>query len=230
MLIKEVKMNNQIQGVIFDNDGIISDTQKIHAQIESDLLRYFGVDLSSDDITHQFAGVRTSEFMKTLLNNAGVLFEINHVMQQKRLNMTRFIEEGTVNAIPGVVALIKMFFKKGLKLGVGSASPFDLVSVIHRKLNLAQYFSSVVCGDQVEQRKPHPETFLKCASAIGIAPENCVVFEDGLSAIVAAKSASMRCIALATHLTYRECTDAGTDLVVDSFENCNQKIIIDFFG
>lgn len=105
----------------------------------------------------------------------------------------------------------------GFLVAVGSAA--DDVKV---QCNLAcigvnpDVFSAVVTASEVTRKKPDPEIFLKCAAKCGVDPCNCLVFEDAVSGVQAAKAGGMRCVAITTSFDRQTLLDAGADAVVDA--------------
>lgn len=215
-------------GVIFDMDGVISDTQGIHARIESEILEGYGIILTPDEITQRFAGVRTRDFLESLLTEAGVDVDMDYVMRRKWDEMNKAVLSSGVHEIDGVRDLLICLAWEKCMMSVGSASPFAFVGTVISTLDLLDFFTVMVGGDQVVKGKPDPETFLICAQAMRFDPDECFVIEDGLSGMIAAKEAGMKCIALATHVSHEKCDEVGVDLVVDSFTGENQVRIIEF--
>jgi beta-phosphoglucomutase-like phosphatase (HAD superfamily) len=72
-----------IKAIIFDMDGVISDTQKLHSRVESELLSRFDINITSDEITQRYSGVKTKEFILNLLSAKGAEFDINALMVEK---------------------------------------------------------------------------------------------------------------------------------------------------
>ena len=87
---------------------------------------------------------------------------------------------------------------KGIKMAIGSAAMRQNVNFILDHLNLHQYFDAIVSADDVILSKPHPETFLKAATLLNTAPQDCLVFEDSPKGIQAAQKANMDCFVLTT--------------------------------
>lgn len=184
-----------IKGIIFDMDGVISDTQKLHSLVECELLNRHGIDITPDEITGKYAGVRTKEFFDILLKQCGQEYDLEELIKEKWIKMEKLTAE-SVDEIPGSINLIKMFHKNGLPLAVASASNLKYVQSVLGALGISDYFHSLVSGDMVSKGKPDPEIFLLAASKINIRPENCLVIEDGISGMIAAKSANIRCVGL----------------------------------
>ncbi len=180
-------------------DGVISDTQKLHAKVESRILAEFGIVLSPEEITMRYAGVRTREFLSDLLNKQGAAYDIEALLKEKWAAMEKAAQE-EVEEIPGSVALITDLRERGIPLAVASASNLEYVRTVLQKLGVFENFQAVVTGDMVQKGKPDPESFLLAAEKLGVAPEDCLVIEDGISGMEAAKRASMCCIGLVENL------------------------------
>mgnify|MGYP003394854081 CR=1 FL=1 len=188
-----------IKGVIFDMDGVISDTQKQHAFIEADILSRYGIIISPEEITRQYAGVNTKKIFHELLKDQTIKYDVDELMEEKWNKITALADE-SVEAINGSIELIKSFHTAGFKLAVASASNLKYVEKVIDSLAVRNYFDFLVGGDMVTNGKPDPESFLLAASKIGIEPEYCLVIEDGRSGMTAAKVAGMKCIGLVQNI------------------------------
>lgn len=184
-----------IHAVIFDMDGVISDTQKLHAAVESKLLARFGIDLSPEEISRRYAGVKTKEFFSQLLEEKKINFAIDQLLDEK-WNEMETLARDKVDAIPGSIALIKILNDEGFPLAVASASNLRYVEAVLKSLNVFGYFNAVVSGDMVRNGKPDPESFLLAARKLLTPPEQCLVIEDGVSGMEAARRADMYCVGL----------------------------------
>ena len=182
-----------IKGIIFDMDGVISDTQKLHSKIESEIFSKFGVNLSPEEITERYAGVKLKDFFTKVLMGKGC--NIEELILEKRRRM-REAAEISVDEINGSHNLIKTLHKNNFKLAVASASQKKYVEIVLKKLKVIDFFDAIVGGDMVKKGKPDPESFLLASSKIGVAPENCLVIEDGISGMNAAIAGGMKCIGL----------------------------------
>jgi beta-phosphoglucomutase len=100
--------------------------------------------------------------------------------------------------LPGLLAFLQAAKAQGIPVAIGSAAiPFNIDFVLDG-LDIRPYVQAVVSADDVTLSKPHPETFLKAAAALGVAPADCVVFEDVPKGAEAARNAGMRCVILTT--------------------------------
>ncbi|MCK5641893.1 MAG: HAD family phosphatase [Gammaproteobacteria bacterium] len=176
-------------------DGVISDTQKLHSKIESELLARYDVHITPENITKKYSGIRTKEFFYELLKNQKLEYNLDTLMNEK-WNKMKKSALSSVDAIEGSVDLIKKLFSKNYALAVASASNLNYVQSVLKTLGIIDYFSYIVSGNMVSKGKPNPESFLLAASKIKVTPEKCLVIEDGVSGMEAAKSANMKCIGL----------------------------------
>lgn len=179
--------------VIFDMDGVISDTQTLHAAVESELLARYGVVLSPEEITAQYAGVKTSEFFVDLLKDTEA--NVPELLKEKWMRAAALAEQG-VNAVPGAIELIQALHAEGIPIGVSSASARPYVEMVLGKLDVKKYILESTTGDEVEHGKPDPMIFLSTAKKLGMEPKDCLVIEDGKSGMIAAKRGGMACIGL----------------------------------
>jgi len=186
-----------ISAVIFDMDGVISDTEKIHAQTESHLLKKYGVVISPEEITRRYAGIKFDRMLTEITDNHLNRHEIDKIVREKWKLMESCNQ--MIKPIEGSTELIKEFYDSGLRMAVASSSNYSYVVSIINKLGLEKYFLSLIGGDMVTNGKPDPEIFILAAEKMKVNPENCLVIEDGISGMKAAKSANMQCIGLVEH-------------------------------
>ena len=184
-----------IKGIIFDMDGVISDTQKLHSKVESELLGRYGIKITPSEITAKYSGVRTKEFFDHLLRKQKQEYDLDLLIKEKWSQMAKFAAE-SVDAIDGSVELIQRLSRAGYPLAVASASNLNYVETVLKTLGIIDHFSGIVSGDMVSKGKPDPESFLLASSKIRIPPEYCLVIEDGVSGMQAAISGGMKCIGL----------------------------------
>jgi HAD superfamily hydrolase (TIGR01509 family) len=114
----------------------------------------------------------------------------------------------------GAETLINDLEDKGFLLAIGSSAPRENIDFICSKVPLLQQFDACVAGEDVPRGKPAPDTFLKAAEKLSLAPNRCVVVEDAVQGIEAAKAAAMRVVALTTTRSREDLLQA--DLIVDS--------------
>jgi HAD superfamily hydrolase (TIGR01509 family) len=202
------------KAVIFDMDGVIADTQVLHAATESRLLQEHGIDLDPHEITRRYAGTPDKLFFVKVFKDAEKLLEsAERLIEEKWRRMFSSGDEH-IRPMAGVLELIRGLHDRGISMAVASASRKDFIEKVVTVLGVKDYFSALVSSDEVEHGKPAPDIFLRAAELIGAAPEDCVVIEDGLAGMQAAKAANMKCVALLTHVPAEE---SPSEIKVNSF-------------
>jgi HAD superfamily hydrolase (TIGR01509 family) len=178
-----------IKGLIFDLDGTLADTMPYHFKGWRMACRKFGADIDTAFMrkhTGTPGWIIADEIIKKCNLNGSVT--INQIMEEKLVEFYK--EQHLVKPIRPVVDIVKKYWKK-LPMAVGTGGHREAV---HRTLeitDLKKYFEIVITANDVENFKPHPETFLKCAALMKIDPEFIEVFEDGDLGIEAALNAGM---------------------------------------
>jgi len=216
----KIKISDKKKAIIWDMDGVISDTQRLHALVESELLARYGIDINPKDMTAKYAGRRTEEVFSELLKEKGAVnYNIDELMREKWERATALLDE--LEPIPGVINLIKEASTQRIPQSVASASGKKYVNAVLTKLGLISYFEAIITGDDISKGKPDPEIFLKAASAMSVKPNDCVVVEDGRSGMTGAKKAGMLCIGL----VYDK-ADYPADILVNSLTKLKLKDFI----
>lgn len=208
-----------IKAIIFDMDGVISDTQKIHSKVEAELLNRYGYNFTPEDITQKYAGVRTTEFFGELLK--GKEQDIAGLLNKKQENMIKLAKQH-VDPMPGIFELIA-FAKTIGPIAVASASDMNYVQTVLTTLKIQDKFESITSSEEVKKGKPAPDTFLLAAKRINTKPENCLVIEDGISGMIAAKKAGMKCIGLVPDRNAKDKYPAT--ILVESLKEINKELV-----
>ena len=215
-----------IKAVIFDMDGVVADSQKVHAQIESDILARFGIDISPAELTERFSGVRVADFFKELFDQHGVsddvgLGDIEPVVAEKRQAIVDYVRKNGAEPIPGIFALVELLLQNNILRALGTASSFELATEILAALKLQEKIPTIASGNEVANGKPAPDIFLLAAERLGIEPKDCLVIEDARAGMQAAKTAGMKCIGLVADRH----GDYPADVLVESLEEINLHLL-----
>src|SRR3989338_8027162 len=155
----------RLAAVIFDMDGVLSDTQSAHATAESDLLATLGIRLSPDELSARFAGVNDTEMFARMLADAGRSASIADLIDLKW--RTLYASTTPVAPMSGALDLIRTLQANRIPLALASASRRPFVERVLRDLNVTDAFSAVVTGQDVPAGKPDPAIFLEAATRLG---------------------------------------------------------------
>ncbi|MHC4333099.1 MAG: HAD family hydrolase [Planctomycetota bacterium] len=199
-------------GVIFDLDGVLIDTAKFHKQSWFDLAEKEGFEITSEFFYETF-GMQNYQIIPILAKHDVSPEEVHRLSKWKEQRYRDLIEDAQILA-PGADALLAYLKPSGFLLAIGSSAPRKNMDFVLERIGVADYFDAFVVGEDVENGKPAPDTFLKAAEKLSLPPECCVVVEDAVAGVQAAKSADMRVIALTTTRPREDLTHA--DLIIDS--------------
>ena len=185
------------RGFIFDLDGVIVDTAKYHFLAWKKLANDIGIDFTHEQ-NEQLKGVSRVKSLEKILSWGNKVIsedEFMELMGKKNDDYLSYIAQMDAHEIlPDVPKILTYLTDNKIPVALGSAS--KNARAILQKVNLITQFNAIVDGNDVTKAKPDPEVFLTAAQKLGIAPENCVVFEDSLAGIQAAKNANMIAIGI----------------------------------
>lgn len=206
-----------IKCVIFDMDGLLSDTEELHYEAYKIALEEYGGTINFEEYVNHWAnqGKGLAEFLdlKNLNIDASVL---------KARKTEIFVQLSKKNAKLFDGAKDLLIYIKSLNLVSALASSASLVEIMSvlKATEVEEYFGIIVSKESVRLPKPHPDIFLKAASLAGVDPTECIVLEDAEKGIKAAKDAGMICIAIPSKETVHG-IKTRADLTLDSLKSIN---------
>lgn len=207
-------LRSGIQACLFDLDGVLVDTAAYHYKAWKRLANTMGFDFTEAQ-NEQLKGVSRVESLNKILAWGKVEkseAEREELAALKNGWYVEMINKMTpAEVLPGTVDFLTAIHQAGYKLALGSASKNS--ATILEKTNLAHFFDEIVDGNSVTKSKPDPEVFLKGAELLGFKPNECVVFEDAVAGVEAAKRGGMKAIGIGEKSVL---TDA--DLVVSGLD------------
>jgi beta-phosphoglucomutase len=204
------------QGVIWDLDGTLVDSSALHFAAWSQVARERGHPFSQDDFSRTF-GRRNPEILGILFGNDLDAATIEAVGDHKEELFRAAIREQGVVLLPGALDRVRELHRAGWKQAIGSSAPRKNIELLTEVAGIAPYLSGIVAMEDTDRGKPDPEVFLKAAGKIGVLPGWCVVVEDAVFGVQAAKAGYFPCIAVrgGGHSTAESLREAGADLVVE---------------
>jgi len=213
------------KGFIFDLDGVIVDTAKYHFLAWKKLANSIDVDFTETQ-NEQLKGVSRVKSLEKILEWGHKTIsqeEFNTLMNSKNEHYLTFVNKMDDSEIlPDVPKIINYLKEKKQGIALGSAS--KNARNILKKVHLFEDFEAIVDGTNVTKAKPDPEVFLSAAVALGIKPENCIVFEDAVAGVKAANAANMISIGIGKKETLSEADYVFKDFTEISIEFIEELI------
>ena len=192
-----------IQGVIFDLDGVITDTAHLHFLAWKALGDSLGVEITLE-LNEGLKGLGRQETLTLILKEAGLYDQYTETERQaladrkNRTYVASLESLGPQDLLPGIGDCLKDLKKRGIKIGLASSS--QNAGLIIKKLGLEPYFEAMVDPRSLSKGKPDPEIYLKAAAALGLTPAKCAGVEDARAGLEAIRAAGMTAIALGQSL------------------------------
>ncbi len=205
---------DRLKAVIWDMDGVIADTAPYHFKAWHEVFLKRGVNFTEEDFKRHF-GQRNDTIIRSVLGQSISQGDLDNIANEKEANYRRLVAPN-IEPLPGAINLIKLLNKNGVKMAIASSAPLENIQLIARGLGIDNYFQAIVWGREVMEGKPSPQGFLLAAQKLGIEPGNCVVIEDAVAGVAAAKSAGMKCLAVTTTHPKEKLKEA--DLILDTLE------------
>jgi HAD superfamily hydrolase (TIGR01509 family) len=184
-------------GAVFDWDGVIINSEECHRVGWERLAAEVSRELPAGYFERSF-GRRNVEIIPEMLGWSQDTAEIARLALRKEEHYRDVVRECGAHAPPGVLPWLQALFENGIPCGIGSSTARANIDLSLELIGCAKFFRAIVSAEDVTRGKPAPDIFLTVADRIGVPPERCVVFEDALVGLEAARRAGMKCIAVAT--------------------------------
>ncbi len=213
-----------MKAIIFDKDGVLIETFDSYLQAYIKVLSKIGIKIIANDVAKRY-GMKGPEIIKQIAQEKGKNItdeQIQELTREKDRLYKKFSEKN-MKLLPGAKKLLTYLKNKNYKIGIASSSTKELIEHMMKVTKIENYIDATVDGFEVKFSKPDPEIFLKCAEKLEMEPENCIVIEDSIHGINAAKRAGMKCVAVATGQTTREELEkTKPDWILNTLEEFNK--------
>ncbi len=185
-----------IRAILWDNDGVLVDTEGLYFQAGHEVLATQGVELTHRDFAEQSLKKGLSVFDFLPDQNAEL---IEQLRLKRNARYSALLAEG-VQIVDGVVETLETFYGR-VQMGIVTGSRRDHFDIVHAKTNLLPFFDFVLAREDYEEAKPHPDAYLTAMRLHGLQPDDCVVVEDSERGCVAAAAAGLRVLAVPNELS-----------------------------
>jgi beta-phosphoglucomutase len=208
-----------MRGAIFDLDGTIVDNMPIHIEAFAIFAERHGLPRLTLDDRKRLDGRRNSEIFPDLFGRPLTGADQQAFAEEKEA-LYRGLSIGRLAPVDGFIRLLGRLDAHAVPVAIATSAPPENVTHTLAELGLSSRLTCIVRGDQVTRGKPFPDVFLAAASRLGVAPADCVAFEDAPVGIIAARAAGMRTVAVTNSFTPDVflAPSVGADVVVRDFE------------
>ncbi|WP_086929765.1 beta-phosphoglucomutase family hydrolase [Agarilytica rhodophyticola] len=191
-------MYNQYAALIFDMDGTLIESGKLHEHAWTHALSEFDIPVDRP-LMQSLAGVPTLQTIEIVIEKFGINvdYPLEHILQAKE----RWVAKNNIDYVKATkLADIVREYHGKKPMAVGTGANAEEAEQMLEACGIRSYFECVITSDHVKEFKPSPETFLLCASKLNVEPTQCIVFEDSPLGIEAAVRAGMAAVNVQTEL------------------------------
>jgi len=184
------------EAFLFDLNGTMIDDMEYHIKAWHRILNELGAGISLEEMKEECYG-KNHELLERIFPGRFSWEEKDRMSLEKE---KQYQEEfrPNLNLIEGLHDFLAKAHGTGKKTAIGSAAILFNIDFVLDGLDIRQYIDAIISADHVDNSKPHPETFLRCAAGLSVAPERCLIFEDAPKGVEAALNAGMDCIVITT--------------------------------
>jgi HAD superfamily hydrolase (TIGR01509 family) len=215
---------SMLRAIIFDCDGVIADTEPLHLSIFQKVLAEEGIHITEEQYYHEYLAFDDRGcFTKAFAENSMPLSpeRLNELISHKALYLEP-VMQSSLRLFPGAAEFIRQA-AGAYPMAIASGALRHEIELILKHGSLRDCFSVIVSAEDVANSKPHPEPFLKALSLLiagsgeSIAPSECLVVEDSIHGVRAARLAGMLCLAVTNSYSSEHLSEA--DMIVETLED-----------
>jgi len=187
---KDIRM---AKGIVFDMDGVIFDTENLAVRTWTQAFTHFGIDLS-EDLAKTTVGMSFEDTCQYFIQHIHTPFDIEPIIKQRFDYTEQFIETNGVPLKAGVFELLDFLKAKDYKIAVATSTVSQTARPYLDNAGLTRYFHTILCGDNIQRRKPEPDIYLMACDHLNLAPADCIALEDSPTGVQAAYRAGLKVI------------------------------------
>jgi beta-phosphoglucomutase len=217
-------MGNEFKAAIFDLDGVIVDTVPLHFKAWKQMFEEYGKKFTFSDYKEKVDGIPRIDGGRAILSEL-TDEELSIATEKKQGYFIEHLKKDEIKVFESTLKLIKELRGKGIKIAVISSS--KNLPYILEKTGAMGLLDAVVSGSEITKGKPDPQVFLTAASRVSIEPENCIVFEDAVLGVEAARRAEMLCVGIDRYNEPDRLKEA--DLVVSDLKGVDYNKLLSLF-
>lgn len=209
-------------------DGILIDSEPLWKIAEIEAFAKVGLNTTETDF-EESVGLRIDEVVKLWHNKVKWKNKTVKEVEDDIVNILIREINKQGKELPGVTNLLKDLKSKGYKIGLATSSYQRIIDAVLHKLNIGEYFDICHSAEHEINGKPHPAVFMTTAKKLGVPATECLVFEDSLNGVIAAKAARMKVIAVPEHSNTYNPKLVVADKIIDSLADFDVETISSFW-
>lgn len=201
----------RFDGIVFDVDGVLVDSEPLHAWAWRQVLERHGIQVTPEELD-RFIGIPCSVMLQYFQKKEGSRLPDTAIGEKQAL-FDRVMAE-RLKPVEGVPRLVRALHSRGIPLAAASNSPFGRVRDMLTVIGAWEYFAAAAGIDEVAAGKPAPDVYLLACRRMGAEPVRCLAVEDSPTGIAAAKAAGLTALGLARDFSAEELSEAGADRII----------------
>jgi HAD superfamily hydrolase (TIGR01509 family) len=201
-----------VEAILWDNDGVLVDTERLYFQATQKALAGADIDLSLE--LYKDVSLRQGQSLFYLAAEKGLTAEQVAALRLERDEIYTGLLRAEPVLFPGVLETLRELHKK-YRMAIVTSSRRIHFDVMHEKTEISEFFEFVLAREDYGQSKPNPEPYLTALRMLSVPAEKCIAIEDTERGLAAARAAGLRCV-MVPHEFTRECGFAGATAVIES--------------
>lgn len=215
---------SKINTVIFDMDGLLLDTEPLWGISMNRVADKHKIGVSKERFK-ETTGLRIQEVTEYWSRNFPWDGSHHSEVANEILDDIIALSKSEGRVMPGVLALLDLLEKEHFKIGLATSSPTRMVQALVHHFGIENRFDCICSAEEVQFGKPHPAVFLYCAERLGSAAHECLVLEDSVNGVIAAKAARMKAIAVPDTLHFDDPQFSIADRKLSSLESLDLAVL-----
>ena len=210
-----------LKGVLFDMDGVLVDSEAYICKAGMMMFKEKGLEVSEEDFK-PFIGMGENRYLGGVAEKYKLEYDIEEI-KARTYEIYDGLVKDELQPLPGVVQFIEKCRLKDLKLAVATSADETKMLINLREMGFTEDdFDALINGLMVERKKPDPEIYIKAARAIGLEAKDCLVVEDAVSGVKAAKAAGSKCLAVMSSFNEEDLHEA--DWIVKDLKDVSEEV------
>jgi HAD superfamily hydrolase (TIGR01509 family) len=211
-----------IKGVLFDMDGVLVDSEEFICKAAIEMFREKGVIVKADDF-QPFVGTGENRYIGGVAEKYNLKLDILEA-KSRTYELYKIITKGKLKALPGAIEFVNICRSRGFLLALATSADRIKMEVNLNEIRLSEKsFHTTINGQEVKRKKPFPDIYVKASGNLGLKPRECLVVEDAVSGVTAAKEAGCKCLAVTTSFSRETLLEA--DWICESLLKVPQEAL-----